>query len=198
MFWDTRYNTEDFIFGTEPSQFVRAHAGLLSKGQSVLCVADGEGRNSVYLAEQGLNVSAWDASAVGLQKARKLASARGVTVAYSHNEVQGFDWAAEQYDAVVGVFIQFADPALRAEMVAGMITATKPGGLILLHGYTPKQLDYGTGGPGKIEHLYTEEMLRELFDGQEIVKLESYETELTEGAGHSGMSALVDLVVRKT
>lgn len=197
MFWDNRYDTEDFIFGTAPSQFIRSHAGLLQSGQSALCVADGEGRNSVYLAEQGLTVTAWDGSSVGLKKARGLAEARGVQVDFHQAQAEGYPWDAAQYDAVVGVFIQFAEPGLRDEMLSGMITATKPGGLILLHGYTPKQLEYGTGGPGKLENLYTEDLLRETFAGQEIIELKSYETELSEGAGHAGMSALVDLVVRR-
>ncbi len=196
-FWDTRYDTEDFIFGTEPSQFIRAHARLIAPGQSALCVADGEGRNSVYLAEQGVKVTAWDGSAVGLEKARGLARARGVEVDFHHAQAEGYPWTARQYDAVVGIFIQFAGPGLRDEMLAGMIDATAPGGLILLHGYTPKQLEYRTGGPGKLENLYTEAFLRETFAGHEILELKSYETELNEGAGHAGMSALVDLVVRK-
>ena len=104
---------------------------------------------------------------------------------------------AKAYDLVVGVFIQFVGPEGRAAQFSGMKQAVKPGGHILLHGYTPKQLEFGTGGPPFVEHLYTEEMLREAFSNFEIVELRAYECKIDEGEGHYGMSALIDLVARK-
>lgn len=197
MNWDTRYSIDDYLFGTAPSRFLSEHAGLLTAGETALCIADGEGRNSVFLAEQGLDVTAWDGSPVALEKARKLADSRGVTVAFRQESAESFDWTERQYDVVCGIFFQFADPAMRAGMFDGMIAATRPGGLILLHGYTPKQLEYGTGGPKMVENLYTPELLRDAFGADEILELKAYETELVEGTGHAGMSALIDLVVRK-
>lgn len=197
MNWDARFDREDYLFGEAPSQFVRRHAARLAPGESVLCVAEGEGRNAVFLAERGLSVTAWDASAVALGKARRLAEARGVSVAFEQADAAEYRWAARSHDAVTAVFVQFAPPALRDAMFAGMLAATRPGGLVLLHGYTPEQIAHGTGGPPNPEQLYTPELLRAAFGGHEILALEAYEADLDEGVGHSGRSALIDCVVRK-
>lgn len=197
-FWDDRYSTsEGFLFGTSPAQFLQTSADMIAPGSKVLCIADGEGRNSVYLAEQGHRVTAFDASAVGVEKAQGLAVTKGVDVDFHTSGVEDWDWTV-RYDAVVAVFIQFAGPDLRDRMFAWMQQALGPGGVLLLHGYTPKQLEYGTGGPGVLENLYTEDLLRRSFGGLELLRLKSYEANLKEGQGHSGPSALIDLVARKT
>ena len=108
-----------------------------------------------------------------------------------------WDWPEAAFDAVVAIFIQFADPALREQIFAGMRKAVRPGGLILLQGYRPEQIAYGTGGPRVAENLYTETMLREAFAGWEILHLAGHDSMIEEGAGHKGMSALIDLVVRR-
>ncbi len=108
-----------------------------------------------------------------------------------------FAWPVGTYDGVVAIFVQFADPAMRARLFANMIRALKPGGTLILQGYGPKQLEYKTGGPSLIEHLYTTEMLREAFASTEIVELRDYEADLTEGVRHTGRSALIGLVARK-
>lgn len=194
--WDARYAAEGYLFGTEPAAFVAREAERLPAGSKVLCVADGEGRNSVYLAGLGHDVTAFDPSAVALEKARALANARDVTVAVRQAGVEDWDWS-RKFDVVVGVFIQFAPPAMRAELFAGMARAVRPGGLLLLHGYAPRQVDYGTGGPPDAQNMYTEALLREAFKEFEILHLADYDADIEEGAGHSGRSALVDLVARK-
>lgn len=194
--WDARYAAEWYLFGTEPAAFVAREAERLPAGSEVLCVADGEGRNSVYLAGLGHDVTAFDPSAVALEKARALANARDVTVAVRQAGVEDWDWS-RKFDVVVGVFIQFAPPAMRAELFAGMARAVRPGGLLLLHGYAPRQVDYGTGGPPDAQNMYTEALLREAFKEFEILYLADYDADIEEGAGHSGRSALVDLVARK-
>jgi len=98
---------------------------------------------------------------------------------------------------VVAIFIQSADAALRARIFAGMQRATKPGGLIVLQGYRPEQIAYGTGGPSLLDNLYTEAMLSEAFAGWQIEHFAAHDSVIEEGAGHKGMSALIDLVVRK-
>lgn len=197
--WDTRYDREDYLFGTAPADFLVSHAELLSQnaGKTALAVADGEGRNSVFMAQQGLRVTAMDNSKVGLEKARALANSTGVSVDFEVADLKTWNWDERTYDLVVAIFIQFADPAFRAQIFDGMKRAVKPGGLILLHGYTPKQIDYGTGGPGVVENLYTEDLLQDAFDDFEIEKLIAYDKEISEGSGHSGLSALIDLVARK-
>jgi len=195
--WNERFSKPGYLFGTDPAQFMLNHESYFKPGLSALAVADGEGRNSTYMAGRGVAVTAMDSSDVGIEKARALALAQGVEVDFQLADITHWDWRAKAYDLVVGVFIQFVGPEARAALFHGLRQAVKPGGYILLHGYTPKQLDYGTGGPGRLENLYTEDMLRQAFDGFEIVELVSYERELDEGAGHAGMSALVDMVVRK-
>ena len=195
--WDQKYATEAYVYGTEPTGFLRAQADYLTPGAKVLAVADGEGRNSVFLAEQGLEVTAMDGSTVALDKARRLATAHGVEVAYHHGDIMRWNWTPGAFDLVVAVFIQFLGPAARAEVFEGMKRTLKPGGLILLHGYRPEQLQYGTGGPPVAEFMYTEQGLAEDFSDMEILRLKAFDRDIHEGIGHAGMSALIDLVARK-
>ena len=195
--WNGRFAAPGFVFGTAPNAFLAAQAPRFKPGLSALCVADGEGRNSVWLAKQGLRVTAFDFSPVGLAKARQFALDSGVEVDYRLGNVNQWNWDERQYDVVAGIFIQFVGPAERARMFAGMARALKPDGLLILEGYGPRQLEYATGGPKKLENLYTEELLRSSFAGLEILHLASYDAEVDEGAGHKGMSSLVDLVARK-
>jgi hypothetical protein len=130
-------------------------------------------------------------------KARRLAAEAGVTVRCDVADCDGWPWPADTYDTVVAIFVQFADPAMRERLFARMVRALKRGGLLVLQGYTPKQLEYRTGGPPILSHLYTEELLRTAFAELELSELGSYEADLTEGTQHSGRSALVGLVARK-
>lgn len=195
--WNKRFDEEGFIFGVEPNEFLRAQAPRLVAGTRALCVADGEGRNSVWLARQGLQVDAFDIAERGVAKARTLAAAAGVRVDYSVADCDHWDWPADTYDAVVAIFVQFADPPMRERLFTHMVRALKRGGLLLLQGYTPKQLEYKTGGPPFLANLYTAELLSTAFAALEIVELRSYEAELNEGNRHAGRSALVGLVARK-
>ncbi len=195
--WNQRFSGEDYFFGREPNEYLRAKASLLAPGGRVLCVADGEGRNSVWLARQGLQVEAFDIATVGVAKARKLAADAGVAVAFHVASCDTWSWEVEACDAVVAVFVQFADPVMRARLFTNMVRALKPGGVLILQGYTPKQLDYKTGGPGELSHLYTPDLLREAFASLQTIELVEYEAELSEGAHHAGRSALIGLVARK-
>jgi cyclopropane fatty-acyl-phospholipid synthase-like methyltransferase len=194
--WDERYACAEYHFGTKPNAFLAAQAGSLKAGMTCLAVADGEGRNGVWLAEQGLQVLSVDGSSVAVEKARALAYQRGVTMACEQVDLTQWDWGNERFDVVVGIFIQFAPPELREPLFANMKRCLKPGGLLLLQGYTPRQLEYRTGGPSQVENLYTETLLRESFADMEILHLTEHDDILNEGAGHSGMSALIDLVAR--
>ena len=197
--WSTRYRNagEDYVFGTTPNRFLAAQSALLSAGSNALSVADGEGRNAVWLAEQGLRVTATEISPVALEKARKLAAGRHVEVDFVVADAVAWDYPEAAFDFVVGIFIQFADPVQRERIFAGMARALRPGGHLIVHGYTPKQLEYRTGGPSAVENLYTAELLRTAFAGLDIVHLQEYEDVLDEGVGHKGQSALVGLVARK-
>jgi 2-polyprenyl-3-methyl-5-hydroxy-6-metoxy-1,4-benzoquinol methylase len=197
-FWNKRFDTPDYIFGRAPNEYLQTQAKrYLKKGDTVLCVADGEGRNSVWLAKQGMQVDAFDLSEVALKKAIALAAEEAAQVQFSLESSDSWDWQPNQYDAVVGIFIQFADPVMRPRLFAQMVSALRPGGLLIIQGYTPKQLEFKTGGPSILEHLYTEDMIRTLIGELEPIDLCLYEKELSEGPKHTGMSALLGLVARK-
>jgi SAM-dependent methyltransferase len=195
--WNGRFAAEDYVFGTAPNAFLEAQASLLAPGMRALCIADGEGRNSVWLSRQGVQVTAFDFSPVGIAKARKLAERFGVQVDYRLSSVDAWQWDAQPYDVVAAIFVQFASPPQRQRMFDGMKQALKAGGLLILQGYRPEQIEYGTGGPKRRENMYTEALLRDSFGDLEILHLASHDDEVDEGPGHSGMSALIDLVARR-
>jgi SAM-dependent methyltransferase len=170
-------------------------ADLIPARSRILAVADGEGRNSVHLAGRGHDVVAFDGSAVAVAKARALAAERGVRVDFAVSGVEDWDWS-RRFDAVVAVFIQFAAPELRARLLGWLAGAVRPGGLLLLHGYTPAQIALGTGGPPFVENMYTADLLARAFADHEILTLREYEEDLDEGPAHRGPSALIDCVVR--
>ncbi len=194
--WNERFAAPGHLFGTAPNAWLRERAGTWPAGRRVLCVADGEGRNSVWLAAQGHHVSAFDIAEVGVAKARALAAEQGVSVHFSVSDCDGYSWPTAACDAVVAIFVQFADPAMRSRLFRDMVRCLHPGGQLLLLGYTPQQLVCRTGGPGVLSHLYTAEMLRREFAGTglRINELLEFESDLAEGLGHQGRSALVGLV----
>ncbi|MBU3607189.1 class I SAM-dependent methyltransferase [Polynucleobacter sp. AP-Mumm-500A-B3] len=197
-FWNKRFDKEEFIFGKEPNEYLVLQAKTyLKPNQKVLCIADGEGRNGVWLAKQGMQVVGFDVSDIALQKAKQFATDNQVEIAYSLSDTDCFDWQENTYDAVIGIFIQFAEPQMRARIFKQAHKALKPGGILILQGYTLKQLEYKTGGPSLKDHLYTENIIRDHVKEFQILDLRCYEKELNEGARHAGISALLGLVARK-
>ena len=192
--WQQRYATDEYRFGTAPNAFLAAQANRLPKSGTALALADGEGRNGVFLAERGLDVLSLDFSPNAQEKARKLAATRGVTIRTEQADVINWSYPADAFDVVAAIFFQFAAPPQRARIFAGIKRTLKKGGLLLLEGYGPKQLDYKTGGPGKLENLYTREILESAFGDFASLDIREYDVEIHEGAGHGGMSALVDAV----
>ena len=201
--WSKRYSDagRDYLFGTEPNRFLARREQLLQDGRGAISIADGEGRNSVWLAELGLDVTAIEISAVAIEKARHLAAARKVAVRFMQADMLAPGWPPVDmqaaFDWVVGIFIQFVGPEWRERQFEVMKQLTRPGGRILLQGYTPKQLEYRTGGPSAVENLYTEDILREAFADWKIEELVEYEDTIAEGSGHVGQSALIGMVARK-
>ena len=195
--WNQRFSEPDYLFGTEPNVYLRDQAPHLPRSGHALCVADGEGRNSVWLARQGLQVQAFDISPIGVAKARKLAQDAGVQVDYQIADCDRWSWPQAHFDVVAAIFIQFADPDMRSRLFARMVQCLKPGGLLILQGYTPLQIEYKTGGPGILANLYTEEQLRVDFAGMDMLELRMYEADLAEGDHHLGRSALVGMRARK-
>jgi SAM-dependent methyltransferase len=195
--WEARFKGPGYHFGTEPNAFLKSKAGLLKPGQKALSIADGEGRNGVFLAGLGLDVLAIDFSPSALKKAQALANERGVALRTELADLETWTWPDAAYDVVAGIFFQFLVPAWRTRVFASIKRALKPGGLVLIEGYGLKQLEYKTGGPGVADQLYTRPMLQDAFGDFASLEITEYDAALSEGDHHVGMSALVDLVGRK-
>lgn len=196
-FWDQRFAAPEYIFGTEPNRFLASHADRFRPGDEVLDVACGEGRNSVWLARRGCRVTGIDISPLALEKARRLAEDHAVTVDWQQGDIRTVDWAGARFDAIVCIFIQFAAPEDRDRLFDGFRDALKPGGIVVLQGYTARQLEYRTGGPGDLAHLYSRDMLQAAFSAFDVQLLEEHDEVLSEGTKHVGRSALVDLIARR-
>ena len=195
--WETRYRAPGYAFGREPNYFLAACKHLLPKSGRALAVADGEGRNGVWLAQQGLDVVSLDFSPAAQAKAATLAREQGVAMTIERGDVHDWNYPEALFDVLCEIFTQFSTPAERARKWAGMKKALKPDGLLILIGYTPKQLQYGTGGPKEIEKLYTRALLEEAFGGFRDVKIAEEELDMHEGASHAGLSAVIHLTGRK-
>jgi SAM-dependent methyltransferase len=195
--WEGRYGVPEYIFGKEPNYFLASCKPLLPRSGKALAVADGEGRNGVWLAEQGLDVLSVDFSPAAQEKARALAKERGVRITFERANVHDWAYPEAEFDVVVEIFTQFSSPTERARKWAGMRKALKPGGLLIIQGYTPKQLEYGTGGPKQLENLYTRAMLEEAFSGFHDMAFVEEEVEIQEGTSHGGMSAVINFTARK-
>jgi len=198
QYWNNRYEAEDgYLFGREPNAFVVSRAHLFGPGRDVLAIADGEGRNGVFVARQGARVTSVDFSAPAQERARKLAEDHGVEITFELGDV--YDWRGPDggYDIVLAIFIQFAPPAKRDVLFDNIKRLVKPGGLVVMQGYRPEQIAYKTGGPPQAENMYTSELLRQTFSGFDIQHLEEHDSIIEEGSGHFGQSALIDMIARR-
>ena len=193
--WDQRYSGQAYAYGTEPNAFLVAMAPRLPTGR-VLCLGEGEGRNAVWLAGQGYDVTAVDASGVGLEKARRLAAERGATITTVHSDLAEYDIEPGNWDGIVSVFCHLP-PQPRADVHRMCVAGLCSGGVMLLEAYTPGQLVHGTGGPPTVELMMDSEILRKEFAGLEFLDLQECEREIHEGAFHNGLGAVVQMVVRK-
>lgn len=195
--WEDRYaNAGGYLFGEAPAQMLVENPWIIDGADTCLCVADGEGRNSVWLARQGLSVTSFDLSPTAVERAQALAAKAGVGTDAHVSEWEGWDWS-QSFDLVVAIFVQFMGPEARVRQFETLRKAVRPGGRLVLHGYTPEQVEYGTGGPPNPENMYTTELLGDAFGDWRVLRLAAYEREVQEGRGHSGQSALIDLVVEK-
>ncbi len=198
-FWDQRYSEPGFAFGEKPNVFLMSQAAHYHKGMKALVPGDGEGRNGVFLAECGLHVTTVDASRIGVHKAKFVAGERGVAIDAQCADLETWPWPQGQFDVVVSIFLHFP-AALRPRMHAHMLQALKPGGVVLLEGYSPRQLLHrangSVGGPHDVTMLFESDDLRRDFAGADIVSLEEEEVELAEGPRHRGRSSVVRLVAR--
>lgn len=187
--WDERYNAEEYAYGKEPNDFLVEVIAQIPKGR-VLCLAEGEGRNAVYLAEKGCRVVAVDSSAVGLEKARALASERGVTIETVAADLADFEIEPESWDAIVSIFCHLP-PAIRKGLHKKAVCGLRSGGVFVLEAYTPRQLLLKTGGPPQEELMMELETLRTELNGLEFRHAVEVEREIHEGRYHRGRGAVV-------
>jgi len=194
--WDERYNVPLYVYGTEPNDFLAAHAGAIPGGGRVLCLAEGEGRNALFLARQGYAVTAVDASRIGLNKAARLARDHGVEIELVHRDLADYQIGLSRWDGIVSIFCHLP-AALRRELHRRVVAGLKPSGMLLLEAYTPQQIGRGTGGPPAAELMMTAGELRHELAGLTILQLRELEREVLEGELHTGVGATVQLLARK-
>lgn len=193
--WEQRYAADTYVYGTEPNDFLRTHVAALPPG-AVLCLAEGEGRNSVFLAGTGRDVHSVDLTEAGVAKTLRLAGERGVTVDAVVGDLATFDLGVARWDAIVSIFAH-TPPAVRRDLHRRVVAALRPGGVLLLEAYTPDQIGRGTGGPPVAEMTMSLAGLREELDGLEFVHAAELERLVHEGPGHTGLGAVVQVIARR-
>lgn len=194
-FWDAQFGTADYAYGEQPNDFLRQRHADIPKGR-VLCLAAGEGRNAVFLAEQGHAVTAVDISPVGLEKTRALAEKRGVQVETVRADLGAFDPGEGVWDGITAISCHLP-PDARAQLFGRLARALRPGGVFLVEGYTPAQLGRGTGGPPSAAFMLSAAVLRRDAPGLTWTHLEEMEREVVEGRNHTGMAAVVQGIGRR-
>jgi SAM-dependent methyltransferase len=197
--WDRNYAGSDYIFGTEPNAFLASRAHCFAECGRILVPGDGEGRNGVWLSGQGFDAVTVEASAVGVEKARALALARGVQPDIQHCNLEAWTWPTGALDGVASIFVHFVRQSRRA-LHRRMLNALKPGGFLVLEAFTPKHVEKraaGSRGGPPPEMLYTEAMLRDDFTGATFEFIEEADVVLNEGSRHAGRASVVRLVLRR-
>ena len=199
-FWDERYAASEYAFGSAPNAFLAAQAHRFHPGQRAFVPGDGEGRNGVWLATRGLQVDTVDASVKGVAKARELAAKHNVSINPVVADLTAWPWPVGMYDVAVSIFLHFPE-AQRTAMHRRMLHTLKPGGLLLLEAYRPRQLELqktGTvGGPQDVTMLMTRERLIADFAEADITDIVEVELDLNEGRRHTGRSAVIRLIARR-
>ena len=191
--WNERYADSDYLFGTTPNDFLKSVANRLSPNSRILCLADGEGRNGVYLATLDHKITAVDQSRVGLEKAKQLAEQKQVSIDTIEADLAEYDLGIESWDCIVSIFFHIPTE-VRDLIYPRIITALKPGGILILESYTPEQLNHGTGGPPIADLMLTKKDLAHYFSEMNVDHLEELEREVIEGTGHTGMASVVQLL----
>ena len=193
--WDVRYSDKEYVYGTAPNEFLASVAEQIPKGR-VLSLAEGEGRNAVYLAELGYKVLAVDASAVGLGKAQRLATERDVTIETRVADLASFAIAPNSWDAIISIFCHLPS-GIRSSVHRKVVAGLRPGGVFVLEAYTPTQLKLKTGGPPTADMTMTLNVLRSELEGLRFIHARELERDVIEGKFHTGRGAVVQVVAVK-
>ncbi|HEO98120.1 MAG: class I SAM-dependent methyltransferase [Campylobacterales bacterium] len=197
--WDQRYSQAEFVYGTNPNDFLKESCQHIPKGGKVLCLAEGEGRNAVFLAMQGYQVTAVDLSPVGLRKAEALAGEKGVKIETITADLAHFDLGEEKWDGIVSIFAH-VPPTIRKKLHQQVQDALRKEGVLILEAFTPRQPQMsGMGGPppSQTELFMSLESLREELHDLEFITAQELERELSEGKHHEGLYAVVQIVSLK-
>ena len=193
--WDQRYSDEEYVYGKDPNEFLKKIASMIPDGP-VLCLAEGEGRNAVYLSQLGHRVTAVDQSVAGLAKALSLAEAQGVAIEMVHSDLENYTIPSDSWSGIISIFAHLPQ-ALRRKVHSKVVHGLKPGGIFILEAYTPAQLALGTGGPKIPEMLMTLTSLREELQGLDLLVSQEIERDVNEGKFHHGRGSVVQIVARK-
>ena len=194
--WNTVFQKEHYVYGKAPNVFLHEMHKKLNLSGNALAIAEGEGRNAVFLAEQGMNVTAWDYSEVALEKTRKLAKDRNVFVETNLVDLSDVEWPQQMYDEIVCIFGHFPKQ-LRQKTLEGAKEAVKPGGFFLTEVYSQYQIPYKSGGPKDINLLYEPEELLQVFSDWRIMHFFMGEVDRNEGELHNGLSHVIQFVGQK-
>jgi SAM-dependent methyltransferase len=194
--WDERYNSEEYAYGKAPNNFLEENYNAIPKGK-VLSLAEGEGRNAVFLAKQGYSVSAVDGSQVGLRKAKKLAEENNVEIEFVQADLIDFDIGENRWDGIISIFCPLPS-AVRKALHTKVVSGLKKNGIFLLEAYTPDQLKHGTGGGRSADTMTSKGSLVAELNGLKFLHLMELERNVVEGAYHTGLGAVVQLIAQKT
>jgi len=194
--WDERYATEEYLFGTEPNDFLKSVAEQIPRESKVLCLADGEGRNGVFLASLGHSVTSVDMSEVGLRKAQQLAAKKNVPLTTIHADLVEYDFGANRWDCMVSIFFHIPEK-LQDIIYPRLLKSLRPGGHLIIESYTPRQLTFNTGGPPLAEYMLTMDLINTAFKDLLFLHAAELDREVVEGAGHTGQAAVLQLLARK-
>jgi SAM-dependent methyltransferase len=189
-FWDERYASKDYFYGTTPNHFLSSITGILKKSARILCIGEGEGRNAVYLQAKGYNVTAVDFSENGKLKALDLASQFDVKIDYQISNLESFDFENKKWDAVISIFCHLPS-SIRSDVHYRLESGLKNDGFFIFQAYNPKQLEFKSGGPKDPEMLYTDQLIKNDFKSLQWIRLENSIEYLSEGLGHNGLSSVL-------
>ena len=196
MNWDERYSEPGFAYGTAPNEFIALVADKIPQGK-ILSLAEGEGRNAVYLASLGYQVTGVDGSEVGLHKAMELAAERGVSITTIHADLNEFEIEREQWDGIIACYCHVPS-AIRIPLHQAAVRGLKPGGVFVLEAFSKEQLAYGTGGPQSVDMLMSLDDLKRELAGLEFIHAVQIEREVREGSGHTGLASVVQVLALKS
>lgn len=194
--WNERFRREDYVYGTDPNVFIADMHKKLDLTGDALVIAEGEGRNAVFLAREGMNVTVWDYAESGLEKANRLARVNDVQLKTELVNLEEARWTANQWDEIVCVFGHFPKE-LRMKTLEGVKAAVKPGGYFLSEVYSPYQIPYRSGGPQNQQFLYAPEEFLEPFADWRIIHFFMGEVFRKEGEGHEGLSHVIQFAGQK-